>query len=347
MLKLFDVDWIRNEYNGKAEVIIVSILFAPIFFTGLLGNLWLIVTILRKQIPVTSSTIYTLCLALGDLCTILGLIPMLLSTYVTETLPNDHSSSNTSSPSSTSFITPTLASSMCILSDTLRDISVSVSSLTLIAVSLDRYLAVLSAVAWMQKQADRKHRNLALATIYLIWLISIMLALPTSLSSRLTRTQLDSGSTLLICTPGFTFLPKPGPQILTALKTIIFFLIPILITSYCYTIVARKLVYNVKNKLTYRKTSKDRALRKATFTIRLAFLLVGLFALSFLPHHLVNLYFYFKPISSNEALFWQTARITSFMCIFINSVLNPIIICSTSCHLKKLIKSKFSFLRDI
>ncbi|XP_053211094.1 neuropeptide CCHamide-2 receptor-like [Panonychus citri] len=345
MWKLFDVDWIRNEYYGKIELLIVAILFSPIFLTGLLGNLWLIVTILRKEIPVTSSTIYTLSLALCDLCTILGLIPMLLSTYVTES--SESSSSTPSQSSSLSLISPSMASSMCILSDTLRDITVSVSSLTLIAVSLDRYLAVLSAVAWMQKQVDRKHRNLALGTIYLIWLISILLALPTSLSSHLTPTQLTSGTTLLICTPGFTFLPQPGSQILITMKTIIFYLFPLIITSYCYSNVARKLVFNVKNKLTYRKSSKDRALRKASFTVRLAFLLVGLFALSFLPHHLVNLYYYFKPIKSTEALFWQTARITSFMCIFINSVVNPIIICSTSCHLKKLIKSKISFLKDI
>lgn len=314
----YSLTWFKDNLS----FLIVPIFFAPLFITGFLANLWLIMMILRGRIPLTSSNIYTLSLAFGDLSVFISAFPFMVTIFpITSDIYGLY---------------------ICKINEFLRDFSVNVTALTLIAMSIDRYFAVLSAVNWMKKQGTRRYRLLSLGIVFLIWLTSVLLALPTVFAARIewiaSTTALD-GVKIPICYPytiGIRY-----PKLIVTLKFVFLYMVPLTVTGFCNSVIARKLIVNVKSKLLFRKSQQEKALRKARFTARIAFLFVTMFLICFMPHHLFSLWFFIYPPQSDAyAMLYQISRIVAFICAFLDSVLNPIIICSTSYHLKRYVKNQ-------
>ncbi|XP_074595662.1 neuropeptide CCHamide-1 receptor-like [Brevipalpus obovatus] len=342
MIPTFATNYSLTWLERNPSSFIVPILLTPIFVTGFVGNLWLIMMIIRGLAPQTSSNIYTLSLAFGDLIVFLSVFPFMMTLFPIASGP--------------------LGVYICKISEFLRDLSVNITALTLIAMSVDRYFAVLSAVNWMRRQGTLRHKFLSFSIVCLIWILSSLLAIPTVLGARvewvsptatsippsqLSKDLYSVDERMPICYPyPERFLGTYHPKLIVVIKFICLFLVPIGVSGFCNMVVARKLIVNVKSKLCFRKTQQDRALRKAQFTARVAFLFVTMFLFCFLPHHLFSLWFYISPPTNDfYTMFYQTSRIIAFVCAFLNSALNPIIICSTSHHLKKYVGNKMPFVR--
>lgn len=281
-----------------------------VFAIGFLGNGALIGILLKSS--QTSSSIYTMSLAFSDIA--LCVFPFTFTLYF-------------------KFTDNEFDQLACKITDTIFDMSVNITALTLTSMSIDRWAAVSSAVTWMRRQSDKRLKNYSYITVFAIWLISIIASLPSAYYSNIIELRAQHNKTLIVCAPySIDKLQPLYPQIIILAKFLITYLFPLIIMSCCYTSIACQLM--VRSRMSSRQVGREKARKKAMFTAKIVFILIILFMVCFLPHHIYEFWFYFQP---NEVIwnFWYYFRAAAFLLTAINSMLNPVTLYLTSGQIKK------------
>uniref|UniRef100_A0A182VM06 G-protein coupled receptors family 1 profile domain-containing protein n=1 Tax=Anopheles merus TaxID=30066 RepID=A0A182VM06_ANOME len=294
-----------TPYELRPETYIVPILFAAIFIIGVLGNGTLIIVFLRHRAMRNVPNTYILSLALADLLLIVTTVPFTSIIYTLDSWP--------------------WGSLLCTSSEFIKDVSIGVSVFTLVALSGDRFFAIVDPLRKFHAHGGgRRATRMTITTAVLIWLLAIAFAVPAIVGSHIKTVVVNKDVSFYFCYP---FPDEWGSQYARGMvlgKFLVYYAVPLFIIGIFYALIARHLIHSAKHvpgemQGTVRQI---KARRKVAITV-LAFVVI--FGICFLPSHLFMLWFYYNP-NFNEDYngFWHVLRIVGFCLSFANSCANPV-----------------------
>ncbi|NXG06161.1 GALR1 protein, partial [Sakesphorus luctuosus] len=287
------------------ENFITLIVFGLIFTLGVLGNT-LVITVLSRSKPGkrrSTTNIFILNLSIADLAYLLFCIPFQSTVYV---LP-----------------TWVLGAFICKFIHYFFTISMLVSIFTLSAMSVDRYVAIVHS---RRSSALRVPRN-ALVGVGLIWALSFAMASPVAHHQRIFHGETSNQT---FC---WEHWPNPRHKKVYVVCTFIFgYLLPLLLISFCYAKVLNHLHKKLRN-----MSKKSEASKKKT--AQTVLVVVVVFGISWLPHHVIHLWAEFGVFPLTQASF--LFRVTAHCLAYSNSSVNPIIYAFLSENFRKAYKQVF------
>ncbi|XP_069188168.1 neuropeptide CCHamide-1 receptor-like [Procambarus clarkii] len=289
--------------HERPETYIVPIVFFFIFVVGVAGNGTLVFMFAKypnmRNVPNT----YILSLALGDLLVVIFAVPFVSIIYVTEKWP--------------------FGEVICRVSEFMRDTSVGVTVFTLTALSADRYMAIVDPVG---KRAGAVAHRSTMAVTAVIWVLAVVLAAPAGIFSNLRAAGTGNGE-IVVCYPFHPLLGPSYPRINVVAKFAVYYLLPLLIITTFYLLMARHLMQAAASlpgeAQHQRHYVRHVAARRKVAKLVLAFVVI--FAICYFPNHVFLLWFYFNPnVERDYNHFWNAFRWIGFCLGFINSCINPI-----------------------
>jgi hypothetical protein len=296
-------------YYSRPETYLVPIIFLIIFVVGLSGNGLLIFIFYRHKSLRNVPNTFILCLSIGDMMVIVGTIPFISLIYTLESWP--------------------FGNFICKLSEFMRDLSIGVTSLSLMALSIDRYLAI--ALALKQVNMSFRSKKTAYMTSGVVWALAIIVAIPGGYSSHVMEVRTSNTTTIHVCYPYPLEWIEWYPKIMVMTKFLMLYVIPLFFISVSYAMLARHLLLTKKRAketgvptpANYKNQLKSRAK-----VAKLVLVFVAIFILSFLPNHVFMLWFYFTYPDSmkNYNAFWHFVKIAGYVLSFANSCTNPFVL---------------------
>nr|XP_033785398.1 galanin receptor type 1 [Geotrypetes seraphini] len=283
---------------------LILVVFGLIFALGVLGNS-LVITVLARSKPGkarSTTNIFILNLSVADLAYLLFCIPFQSTVYV---LP-----------------TWVLGAFLCKSVHYFYTLSMLVSIFTLSAMSVDRYVAIVHS---RRSSSIRVSRN-ALAGVGLIWALSVAMASPVAYNQRL----IHRVGNLTFCWEQWASLRHK--KIYVVCTFVFGYLLPLLLISFCYAKVLNHLHKKLRN-----LSKKSEASKKKT--AQTVMVVVVVFAISWLPHHVIHLWAEFGIFPLTPASF--VFRIVAHCLTYSNSSVNPIIYAFLSENFRKAYKQVF------
>ncbi|KAF7649125.1 hypothetical protein LDENG_00146480 [Lucifuga dentata] len=151
----------------------------------------------------------------------------------------------------------------------------------------------------------------------LIWLFSLVLAIPEAVFSDLhTFNITSSNESFITCAP----YPHGGdmhPKIHSMASFLIFYVIPLLVISVYYSFIARSLMKSASNMPVEGNVKSRKRLAKTVLVF------VGLFAVCWLPSHVIYLYRSYHYSQVDTSLLHFVCSVVARILAFTNSCLNP------------------------
>ncbi|XP_005659869.1 galanin receptor type 1 isoform X2 [Sus scrofa] len=274
----------RPLFGIGVENFITLVVFGLIFALGVLGNS-LVITVLARSKPGkprSTTNLFILNLSIADLAYLLFCIPFQATVYA---LP-----------------TWVLGAFICKFIHYFFTVSMLVSIFTLVAMSVDRYVAIVHS---RRSSSLRVSRN-ALLGVGFIWALSIAMASPVAYHQRLFHRGVGNQT--------FCWEQWPNQHHKKAY------------------VVLNHLHKKLKN-----MSKKSEASKKKT--AQTVLVVVVVFGVSWLPHHVIHLWAEFGvfPLTPASFLF----RITAHCLAYSNSSVNPIIYAFLSENFRKAYKQVF------
>ncbi|KAJ7408994.1 Galanin receptor type 1 [Willisornis vidua] len=301
--------------RGGPEVVIVPVLFGLIFLLGMVGNTLVLVVLGRLRPggrPSRSATnIFILNLSIADFSFLLFCVPFQATIY---SLPE--------------WI---FGAFFCKWVHYLAMATMLVSIFTLVAMSVDRYIAVVHA---KRSPCIRSKRNAALG-VAVIWLLSLLIAIPVAQHQALVSGHQQA--------PNSSFCwehwanGSTAKQMYKIAILLVGYLLPLVLITCCYA-----KVFGFPS-LIFGMTKTD-----SKSTAQTVLLVVAVFLLSWLPHHIITTWAEFGHFPLNNISF--TFRIISHCLAYGNSCINPIIYAFLSENFRKACRQAFTcrfFLRPV
>ncbi|XP_005507181.2 galanin receptor type 1 [Columba livia] len=297
--------------RGGPEVVIVPVLFGLIFILGMVGNTLVLVVLGRLRPggrPSRSATnIFILNLSIADFSFLVFCIPFQATIY---SLPE--------------WI---FGAFFCKWVHYLAMATMLVSIFTLVAMSVDRYIAVVHA---KRSPCIRSKRNAALG-VGVIWLLSLLIAIPVAQHQALMSGHQQA--------PNSSFCWEHWANSSTAKQMykitilLVGYLLPLVLITCCYA----KVLYHLHTKVKNISKKSERSKKKTAQTV---LLVVAVFLLSWLPHHIITMWAAFGQFPLNNTSF--AFRIISHCLAYGNSCINPIIYAFLSENFRKACRQVFA-----
>ncbi|GAU98466.1 hypothetical protein RvY_09608-2 [Ramazzottius varieornatus] len=292
--------------DGKEVHIIVTCVFTAIFIIGVVGNAMLIFTVARNLSMQIPPNIFLANMAVGDLLVVLISVPFATIPYITPSWP--------------------FGVILCKFNAMLQDISIGVSIFTLLILSVDRYVAIVTPFKLHNKRSTRGCSLSIKMKILAIWLVSAAFSVPDAINTSLevVETMEDPSNVtepILICSP-YPFALSPQYHIGVVLgKFLVYFVLPVVFIVLVYSLMARQLISStdmVPSHGNQQQLQKQMQNRKSL--AKLFFIMVLVFVICFLPKHIFLIWFYGDPNSmENYNLGWHIFKIISHCLAYVNS----------------------------
>ncbi|KAJ8397986.1 hypothetical protein AAFF_G00433330 [Aldrovandia affinis] len=197
--------------------------------------------------------------------------------------------------------------------------SVGVSVFTLTALSADRYKAIVKP---MDIQTSNTTAEIC-ARAVIIWIFSMTLAIPEAIFSDLhTFNITQTKETFVTCAP----YPPAGelhPKIHSMATFLIFYIIPLFIISVYYFFIARSLISSACNIPVEGNTHVRRQVESRKRLAKMVLVFVGLFAVCWLPSHVLYLYRSYHYSQVDTSLLHFISSVCARILAFTNSCVNP------------------------
>ena len=208
--------------------------------------------------------------------------------------------------------------------------------LTIVALSFERFLVIRYPVL---SRRIRKHH--IILTIVLIWLVSLVLMLPMVIVRGITLhpMSLDPKHPLNICHEKWSSMERR--QTMDLLLFVLIYVIPgVLVvvlhsTSGCHLIMGSEELHRQGSVVSH----SQKVLQGRRRVARMLVLLAVLFAVSWMPYHIVTLCTDFRPYSMDS---YGALMSFSLLLGHSNSAQNPVIYCLMNKYFRKGIKQLFS-----
>ncbi|XP_042312766.1 neuromedin-B receptor [Sceloporus undulatus] len=277
----------------------VPSVYLGILGLGLVGNATLLRVLVGQRASRRSApNLFISSLAVGDLLLLLTCVPVEASRF---------------------FLQGWLFGRLgCKLLPAVQLTSVGVSVFTLTALSADRYKAIVNPM-------DIQAPNTILWTcikVIAIWVISILLAVPEAVFSEVAYINDADNVSFTECIR-YPLKDDLHPRIHSVMILLVYLLIPLTIISIYYFHIARTLIksaHNLPGEYS-EQTKKQMETRKRLAKIVLVF--VGLFAVCWLPTHVLYLYRSFNYNKIDPSLGHMVVTLVARVLSFSNSCVNP------------------------
>ncbi|KAG5271296.1 hypothetical protein AALO_G00178150 [Alosa alosa] len=282
---------------------ITLLVFGLIFTLGVMGNSMVITVLARSKPgkPRSTTNIFILNLSVADLSYLLFCIPFQSTIYMMQ-----------------SWV---LGAFICKFIHYFFTVSMLVSIFTLSAMSVDRYIAIVHS----RKSSSIRVARHALVGVIIIWILSLAMAAPVAHYQDLF--ERDNST---YC---WEVWPNPNHKKIYVVCTFVFgYVLPLLLISFCYAKVLNHLHKKLRN-----MSKKSEASKKKT--AQTVLVVVVVFCLSWLPHHVVHLWVEFGNFPLNQASF--VFRVMAHCLAYSNSSVNPIIYAFLSENFRKAYKQVF------
>ncbi|XP_046675065.1 neuropeptide CCHamide-2 receptor-like [Homalodisca vitripennis] len=212
----------------------------------------------------------------------------------------------------------------CKFSQATMEFSTCATVLTLTAVSVERYYAIVHPIErYLSTQRFTIVANL------LVWMVAVLVSIPKFVSSGIRQEQLNG-------TRGYTIVLRcafvsesPAARYFSLTQFIMFYVIPFFVVVSMYRTVSRRLLENSRQMFSRLSTAGQ--LRQANLNSKVVMMvkvLSAIFFVSFLPYNVLRLKIYF---GGNEK-FWNTAASYAYCFGCLHFWLNPIamyLLCDT------------------
>ncbi|CAL8248078.1 unnamed protein product [Lota lota] len=305
----WNMSWMEEESNTLlfgigTDNFITLLVFGIIFTLGVLGNAMVITVLARNKPgkPRSTTNIFILNLSIADLSYLLFCIPF----------------------QSTIYMMPTwvLGAFICKFIHYFFTVSMLVSIFTLSAMSVDRYIAIVHS----RKSSSIRVAKHALIGVAVIWILSLTMAAPVMYYQNIFQREENR----TFC---WEWWPDPYQKKVYVVFTFVFgYVLPLLLISFCYAKVLNHLHKKLRN-----MSKKSEASKKKT--AQTVLVVVVVFCLSWLPHHVVHLWVEFGTFPLNQATF--VLRVAAHCLAYSNSSVNPVIYAFLSENFRKAYKQVF------
>ncbi|XP_056300910.1 galanin receptor type 1-like [Pseudoliparis swirei] len=282
---------------------ITLLVFGLIFSLGVLGNSMVIIVLARSKPgkPRSTTNIFILNLSIADLSYLLFCIPFQSTVYM---LP-----------------TWVLGAFICKFIHYFFTVSMLVSIFTLSAMSVDRYIAIVHS----RKSSSIRVAKHALIGVVVIWILALAMAAPVMYYQNI----FHGGENHTYC---WEVWPPNQKKIYVVCTFVFGYVLPLLLISFCYAKVLNHLHKKLRN-----MSKKSEASKKKT--AQTVLVVVVVFCLSWLPHHVVHLWVEFGTFPLNQASF--VLRVAAHSLAYSNSSVNPVIYAFLSENFRKAYKQVF------
>ncbi|KAE8282467.1 Galanin receptor type 1 [Larimichthys crocea] len=287
----FNTNTMKLPGNHILEVgvdnFISLMIFGLIFILGVLGNTMVITVLARSKPgqPRSTTNIFILNLSVADLSYLLFCVPFQSTIYML-----------------TSWV---LGAFICKFIHYFFTVSMLVSIFTLSAMSVDRYVAIVHA----RKSSSIRVGRHAMIGVVLIWIVSLVMAAPVAHYQNIVEWKDNN-------TYCWEVWPDHQRKVYVMCTFVFGYLLPLTLISVCYAKVLNHLHKKLKN------VSKKSELSKRK-TAQTVLVVVVVFCLSWLPHHIVHLWVEFGSFPLSQASF--VFRVVAHCLAYSNSSVNPII----------------------
>ncbi|XP_034031274.1 galanin receptor type 1-like [Thalassophryne amazonica] len=304
-LNIFEEDERQQLLFGiGTDNFITLLVFGLIFTLGVLGNSMVITVLARSKPgkPRSTTNIFILNLSIADLSYLLFCIPF----------------------QSTIYILPTwvLGAFICKFIHYFFTVSMLVSIFTLSAMSVDRYIAIVHS----RKSSSIRVVRHALIGVLVIWILSLAMAAPVMHHQNLF--QRDENHTFC-----WEVWPDQTHKKVYVVCTFVFgYVLPLMLISFCYA----KVLNHLHKKLRHVSKKSEASKKKTAQTV---LVVVVVFCLSWLPHHVVYLWVEFGTFPLTQASF--VLRVAAHCLAYSNSSVNPVIYGFLSENFRKAYKQVF------
>nr|XP_061819477.1 galanin receptor type 1b [Nerophis lumbriciformis] len=285
-----------SEDGPGPEAVVVPVLFGLIFAVGLVGNtLVLLVTgrVSRARTgsvglrPGNPTNIFISNLSVADLLFLLLCVPFHATIY---SLPHW-----------------VFGGFVCRFGHFFASVSVLVSIFTLVAMSVDRYVAVVRS----ERARGVRNRRNALVGVGVIWTASLVCSLPVAQHQVLAEHPSAPNSTF--CWERWSGRSRHAYKVSMVL---VGFVVPLLLISCCYI----RVLCHLHKKMKTMSKKSEHAKQKTTQTV---LLVIAAFAICWIPHHVITMWAEFGTFPLTDASF--AFRIVSHCLSYAHSCVNPVL----------------------
>nr|XP_040022195.1 gastrin-releasing peptide receptor-like [Gasterosteus aculeatus aculeatus] len=278
--------------------VVVASVYGVIGVLGLIGNVTLIKTFCSTKSIRNVPNLFMSSLALGDVLLLVTCAPVDASRYLSE-----------------EWLFGRVG---CKVIPFIQLTSVGVSVFTLTALSADRYRAIVKPLDIKASSST----TIIVLRAALIWLLSLVLAIPEAVFSDLHTFVTSTNESFVTCAP-YPHAGELHPKIHSMASFLIFYVIPLLIISVYYTFIARSLMKSASNLPVEGNLHARRQVESRKRLAKTVLVFVGLFAVCWLPCHVIYLYRSYHYSQVDTSLVHFVCSIVARILAFTNSCLNP------------------------
>uniref|UniRef100_H2YES9 G-protein coupled receptors family 1 profile domain-containing protein n=1 Tax=Ciona savignyi TaxID=51511 RepID=H2YES9_CIOSA len=305
-----DGDYPTNQEAALAAII-VPIFFSLIFCVGLIGNS-LVITVMMKmyryqaQHGLNNTNRFILNLAISDLFFLIFCVPFQATIYSLPSWP--------------------FGSFMCSFCEVCQNVTMIASIFTLVALSFDRFFAVVYATSAKQLRT----RTNANRGLIFIWVGGLLIQPP-----RCDLQDLVDYQGLTLCVPNANMGTwYVGYQLISFLLG---YLLPLLIILSCYVGVLLAMCKNARSSALVRSNNARGSRKRVT---RVVIMVVIVFTINWFPHHLVAMWTSFGDFPYTSETF--VLLILGHCLSYANSCLNPLVYAFVSNRFRADFKKAFT-----
>uniref|UniRef100_A0A3B3ZAN7 G-protein coupled receptors family 1 profile domain-containing protein n=1 Tax=Periophthalmus magnuspinnatus TaxID=409849 RepID=A0A3B3ZAN7_9GOBI len=157
----------------------------------------------------------------------------------------------------------------------------------------------------------------------LIWLFSLLLAIPEAVFSDLHTFNIPSTNESFITCAPYPHAGELHPKIHSMASFLIFYVIPLLVISVYYTYIARSLMKSASNLPVENNVHARRQVESRKRLAKTVLVFVALFAVCWLPSHVIYLYRSYHYSQVDTSLVHFLCSVAARILAFTNSCLNP------------------------
>ncbi|XP_060551585.1 QRFP-like peptide receptor, partial [Ruditapes philippinarum] len=282
--------------------IIVSIVNTVIFIVGTFGNILVIIVVLRVREMRTPTNVFLLNLSVADVLVLLVCQPAGL----TEFFGKDRWF---------------LGGIMCKLVPFMENGVLHVSILTMIAVTLERYVVLCHPL----KRKMFYTVSSTIKIVIIIWIIGLTLTSPFLFMTEQEDARFFDGSPIKVCR---TKVNETWRYIYTVMITVIFFLLPFLVLVGIYSKIIKQLTSDTLQSLTKNDKSAFNILRSRKQVVKMLIIIIVLFFVTLFPIRSITLWLIFTPSNDVTKIgleaFLNLISWTRIL-MYVNSASNPVI----------------------
>lgn len=308
-----NASWLNDdEYGGEPtadccelgyERIIVPVIFCIVVVSGCIGNLLVLVVVVRNREQFTSTTnLFIVNLAVADLFFLVFCVPFHAVIYTAVGWP--------------------FGDAVCKLVHFVQFASMTASVYTLVAMSIDRFLAV----GYPLRTKHLRTPPCALFVAVAVWTVSALLAAPWSVVYTAIEypSMSEDGTvgTTAYCADDWSWVGRDNRPTAYLVLFVVAYAIPLSCIGVLSALTVRQLW---ATETTNDGPSRRRSVIAKRRVTRLIAVVVGVFAVCWLPSHVVWLWANYFPLTWHHAYSFFYAKISAHALSYANSSMNPII----------------------